>query len=113
MEDRRPNGMTRGPGINQPESVRVWLLGGFKVSVGSRTIEASRWRLRKAASLVKLLALLWPDLDARSASNNLHRALHFARKALDPAAAKTTSRRLARHQPSAASSSSASPASPT
>src|SRR3712207_34795 len=30
--------------------------------------------------------LLWPDLGKQAASNNLRRVLHFARKALDPAA---------------------------
>src|SRR3712207_4939306 len=89
----------RDPG-REPRAVRVWLLGGFRVSVGSRTIEQDRWRLRKAASLVKLLCippghrlhreqvmnLLWPDLGKKAASNNLRRVLHFARKALDPAA---------------------------
>ena len=62
-----------------PEPVRVWLLGGFRVSVGTRIIEDSRWRLRKAAALVKLLVLtpghrlyreqvmdlLWPTLVIR------------------------------------------------
>ena len=33
------------------------MLGGFRVSVGSRTITKDAWRLRKAAALVKLLAL--------------------------------------------------------
>ena len=33
------------------------MLGGFSVSVGARTIEEGEWRLRKAAGLVKLLAL--------------------------------------------------------
>ncbi len=61
------------------------MLGGFSVSVGSRTVGKGSWRLKKAASLVKLLALsserrlhrerlmglLWPDLDERSAANNL------------------------------------------
>jgi hypothetical protein len=37
--------------------VRVWLLGGFRVSVGSRTILQDAWHLRKAGALVKLLAL--------------------------------------------------------
>ncbi len=78
--------------------MRVHLLGGFKVSVGSRVIEENAWRRRKAASLVKLLALapghrlhreqvmdtLWPDLGARAASNNLRQALHAARRTLDP-----------------------------
>jgi DNA-binding SARP family transcriptional activator len=80
----------------RPEAVRVWLLGGFRVSVGSRSIEGSAWRLRKAASLLKLLALapkhrlnreqvmdlLWPTSGGRAASNNLRQTLHAARKAL-------------------------------
>jgi DNA-binding SARP family transcriptional activator len=33
------------------------MLGGFRVSEGSRNLEESAWRLRKAKSLVKLLAL--------------------------------------------------------
>jgi hypothetical protein len=32
-------------------------LGGFSVSVASRTIAQNEWLLRKAATLVKLLAL--------------------------------------------------------
>jgi predicted ATPase/DNA-binding SARP family transcriptional activator/DNA-binding CsgD family transcriptional regulator len=82
----------------ESEVMRVWLLGGFRVSVGDRTVEEGAWRLRKAASLVKLLALapgrllhreqvmelLWPDLRRRAASNNLRQALHSARQALEP-----------------------------
>jgi predicted ATPase/DNA-binding SARP family transcriptional activator len=99
----------RGTSGIEPETVRIWLLGGFRVSVGSRVVEDSRWRLKKAASLVKLLALapghrlhreqimdaLWPDLDARSQANNLHRTLHFARGALEDSTANTISRYLA------------------
>src|SRR5215203_1395788 len=79
-----------------PDATRVWLLGGFRVSVGARTIEESAWRLRKAAAIVKLLALspghrlqreqimdiLWPHLGRQAAANNLRRTLHAARKAL-------------------------------
>lgn len=78
--------------------MRIRLLGGFEVSVGSRTIEEGTWRLRKAASLVKLLALsrthrlhreqimdaLWPDIGTRKASNNLRQAVHAARRTLEP-----------------------------
>src|SRR5215217_1399400 len=39
------------------ETIRIWLLGGFWVSVGSRIIGEGAWRLKKAAALVKLLAL--------------------------------------------------------
>ena len=83
------------------EVMRVWLLGGFRVSVRSRVVRDDSWRLRKAASLVKLLALapdhrlhreqvmelLWPDSGRRAASNNLRQTLHAARRTLasDPA----------------------------
>jgi predicted ATPase/DNA-binding SARP family transcriptional activator/DNA-binding CsgD family transcriptional regulator len=84
----------------RPEAMRVWLLGGFKVSVGLRTVDQRSWRLKKAATTVKLLALspghrihreqvmeaLWPHLGRRAASNNLRRTLHAARRALDPTA---------------------------
>jgi DNA-binding SARP family transcriptional activator len=82
------------------EAVRVWMLGGFRVSVGSRTIPQDAWHLRKAATLVKVHALspghrmhreqamdlLWPDLGRRAASNNLRQALYTARGTFDPAA---------------------------
>ena len=69
-------------------------LPGFRGSQGPSRSDA--WRLRKAASLVKLLALtpghrlhreramdlLWPDLAKKAASNNLRGTLHAARKAL-------------------------------
>ncbi len=85
----------------KPEAVRIELLGGFRVSVGPRTVGEGGWRLKKARSLVKLLALakehrlhreqvvewLWPDLDAEAAINNLRQALHVARRALEPAPA--------------------------
>ena len=38
------------------ELLRVELLGGFRVVVGSRMFPAEAWRLREAAALVKLLA---------------------------------------------------------
>ncbi len=37
--------------------MRIRLLGGFSVSVGSRVIGAGEWRLKKVRSLIKLLAL--------------------------------------------------------
>jgi predicted ATPase/DNA-binding SARP family transcriptional activator len=75
--------------------LQVTLLGGFSVRVGSRPVPGS-WRLRKSKTLVKLLALadghrahrdvlagvLWPGLDPAAAANNLHQALHAARRAL-------------------------------
>jgi DNA-binding SARP family transcriptional activator len=82
--------------VRRSKVVRIGL-GGFSVSVVSRTIAQNGWRLRKAATLVKLLALapghrmhreqtmdlLWPESGRRAASNNLRTALHTARKVLD------------------------------
>jgi predicted ATPase/DNA-binding SARP family transcriptional activator/DNA-binding CsgD family transcriptional regulator len=78
--------------------VRVWLLGRFRVSVGTHTVEEGAWRLRKAAALVKLLALapghhlhreramdlLWPDHGRHAAANSLSQVLHAARRTLGP-----------------------------
>jgi predicted ATPase/DNA-binding SARP family transcriptional activator/DNA-binding CsgD family transcriptional regulator len=80
------------------EVVRIGLLGGFSVTVGERKFDESAWRLRKAASLIKLLALapghrmhreramdlLWPESGKKAASNNLRQTLHVARRTLHP-----------------------------
>jgi DNA-binding SARP family transcriptional activator/predicted ATPase len=89
---------------------RIYLLGRFEVLAGdpgelSTTDEPSErgrrvvvdrsWSRRKAAALLKLLALqparalhrdqvmeaLWPDLDPAAAVNNLHKNLHHLRTA--------------------------------
>jgi predicted ATPase/DNA-binding SARP family transcriptional activator len=79
------------------ETVRVWLLGDFKVSIGQRTVGGDAWRLKRAAALIKLVALspghrlhreqvmdrLWHDSGKKAASNNLRKTLHAARKVLD------------------------------
>ena len=92
----------------KPQTVRVQLLGGFRVSVGSRTVGEDGWRLKKAKSLLKLLALapghrmhreqvtdlLWPNSsDPKSQANNLRQTLHAARHALvtEPAPAGASS----------------------
>jgi predicted ATPase/DNA-binding SARP family transcriptional activator/DNA-binding CsgD family transcriptional regulator len=78
-------------------------MGGLSVWVGSRTVSEGAWHLRKAKSLLKLLALapghrlhreqlmelLWPELGKRAATNNLRGSLHAARTALasDPVVA--------------------------
>jgi DNA-binding SARP family transcriptional activator len=90
-------------GLVVMEELRIWLLGGFRVCVGGRDVEAGRWRLRKARALVKLLALapgrrrhreeitdlLWPDLGPEAADNQLRKTLHEARRSLDPDPAAT------------------------
>ena len=68
-----------------PFPVRVRLLGGFGVWVGPLLIEENQLRLRKAKSLIKLLALapghrlhreqvmetLWPELGVHKATKYL------------------------------------------
>ena len=77
--------------------VRVSLLGGFGAEVDGVAVPPKAWRLKKARELVKLLALapghrlhreqamdvLWRDLAPAAAANNLHQAVHVARRTLD------------------------------
>ncbi|OHV47374.1 hypothetical protein [Pseudofrankia sp. BMG5.36] len=76
--------------------MRIRLLGAFAVEIDGRDMAARPWRLRKSRTLVKVLALapeqrthrdrlldlLWPDLGPAAAANNLHQALHVARREL-------------------------------
>jgi DNA-binding SARP family transcriptional activator/tetratricopeptide (TPR) repeat protein len=76
--------------------VRITLLGRFEVTVDGDVIPADAWTRRHAASLVKLLALahgrrlhreqvieaLWPDTAVEAALPRLHKAAHYARRAL-------------------------------
>jgi DNA-binding SARP family transcriptional activator/tetratricopeptide (TPR) repeat protein len=82
--------------------VRVGLLGGFHVCVDDVRVPDEAWSRRHAALLVKLLALseghrlhreqlleaLWPGLPLDDAAPRLHKAAHYARRALgdDPEA---------------------------
>jgi predicted ATPase/DNA-binding SARP family transcriptional activator len=89
-----------------PQPLRLQLLGGFRAAVGEREIDPRAWKLRRAAAIVKLLALaperrlhreqmidlLWPDLDPEVAAHNLNQALYVARRVLEPS--------LGRKQPS-------------
>jgi predicted ATPase/DNA-binding SARP family transcriptional activator len=78
------------------EVLSVKLLGTFSVALDGEPLPENAWRLRKAKTLVKLLALnpdrrlhadaaaeaLWPDRDQAATRNNLHQAIHAARRAL-------------------------------
>jgi DNA-binding SARP family transcriptional activator len=82
----------------------VGLLGRFRVVVGGREVSGDAWRTRRAADLVKLLALapghslsrdrvmdaLWPTLETPAAGANLRKAVHFARRAMGSDEAITT-----------------------
>lgn len=83
------------------KAVRIELFGAFVVRVGEEIVPEGAWRLRKARSLVKLLALapdrrvhreratelLWPERAPEAAANNFHQALYVARRALEAAGA--------------------------
>jgi predicted ATPase/DNA-binding SARP family transcriptional activator len=76
--------------------LQIRLLDGFVVIRDGAPVRAREWRLRKARTVVKLLALtpdqrlhrdvlldaLWPGRDPVSAVNNLHQVLHVARRVL-------------------------------
>jgi pimeloyl-ACP methyl ester carboxylesterase/DNA-binding SARP family transcriptional activator len=80
-------------------TLTIRLLGPFSVDVDGRAVPEERWPRRDAASLVKLLALsrdrrlhreqvmdlLWPEVGVAEATPRLHKAAHFARRALDRA----------------------------
>ena len=78
-------------------SVQVKLLGGFGVARDDVPVAAEVWGRRQAAQLVQFLALsrgrqlhreqvidaLWPGLSSDAAAPRLHKAAHYARRALD------------------------------
>ena len=77
-------------------SYEIRLLGQFVVRVDGQPVPADAWRHKRAAELVKILALadthrlhseqimdlLWPDLAPDAAASNLRKAVHFARASL-------------------------------
>lgn len=78
------------------DQIEIHLLGTFAVTVGGTPVPASAWPQRRAADLVKLLALarghrlprdrvleaLWPHLEPQPAAAALYKAAHYARRAL-------------------------------
>jgi DNA-binding SARP family transcriptional activator len=81
--------------IRAVRKLEIHLLGRFSVAVDGAPISGDAWRSRRAADVVKLLALapahrmhrmevmeaLWPDSDPEASGTNLRKALHFARLA--------------------------------
>jgi DNA-binding SARP family transcriptional activator len=78
--------------------LRIELFGGFRVVVGADAVSDDSWKRRRAAAVVKLLALapghrlprerlmdlLWPEMDPAAAAANLRKAVHYARRVLGP-----------------------------
>ena len=94
---RTPRGGPAGSRRGAAMSVQVKLLGGFGVARDDVPVAADVWGRRQAAQLVQLLALtrdrrmhreqvidaLWPGLSWDTAAPRLHKAAHYARRALD------------------------------
>ncbi|MGD9704876.1 MAG: AAA family ATPase [Acidimicrobiia bacterium] len=78
-------------------TIDISLLGRFAVTVDGVPVAESNWKRRHAAALVKVLALapgrrlhreqiidlVWPDDTIDDAVPKLHKAAHFARRAID------------------------------
>ena len=90
-----------GTAMTESPSLRVHLLGAFRVLVDGQVVPERAWRSSRAASLVKVLALapsnrlhreqametLWPDFAPDAQANNLNVAASRARQALGTAGA--------------------------
>ena len=80
----------------EPPEVGVTLLGRFAVTVDGVPVAEASWRRRHAAAIVKVLALalghrlhreqvidlVWPGDTIAAAVPKLHKAAHFARRAI-------------------------------
>ncbi|MHB8066758.1 MAG: BTAD domain-containing putative transcriptional regulator [Desulfobaccales bacterium] len=80
-------------------SLRIYLLGQFRVLLGSKEIPAARWKSRKAKTLLQfliysrprgylnkevLMELLWPEEAPGITAKRFHVALASLRKTLEP-----------------------------
>jgi predicted ATPase/DNA-binding SARP family transcriptional activator/TolA-binding protein len=87
--------------VEASRTLAIRLLGGFHVAIGGQDVPETVWRQKRAAAVVKLLALepthhlhreqfiaaLWPELELDAGANNLRVALHHARHGLHAAGA--------------------------
>jgi DNA-binding SARP family transcriptional activator/TolB-like protein/Flp pilus assembly protein TadD len=83
---------------HSPGKLELRLLGATIIAVDGVPVAERDWIRRKAKALLKLLALaphhqlhreqlmesLWPELEPELAANNLNKAIHAARRALEP-----------------------------
>jgi DNA-binding SARP family transcriptional activator len=101
----RPTALSRVSGANGNRAhtravsqLRIELLGGFRVERAGVARPVSGWQRRTGKTLTKLLAthprhclhreqvleILWPGVELESALNSFGKALHAARRALEP-----------------------------
>jgi DNA-binding SARP family transcriptional activator len=93
MNDGPTEGGAAAPAAS---TVHIALLGRFEVTVDGVPVATSSWTRRHAAALVKVLAmapdrrlhreqiidLVWPEDSIDEAAPKLHKAAHFARRAI-------------------------------
>jgi DNA-binding SARP family transcriptional activator len=93
-----PLSLVLGAARREVPQLRLHLLGGFRVGRDATDVAAGAWQRRSAKALTKLLAatpghalhreqvleMLWPEVDLDSALNSFGKALHAARRALEP-----------------------------
>jgi len=93
-----PGGNWNGSHKRAVPQLRLELLGGFRVERAGVGRPVAGWQRRTAKTLTKLLAThprhrlhreqvletLWPDAEIDSALNSFGKALHAARRALEP-----------------------------
>src|SRR3954454_17735418 len=86
------------------DALKIQLFGAFSVRVGEKMVPEGVWRLRKAKSLLNLLALaperrvhreraselLWPERAPEAAANNFHQGLVVAGRALEAVGAEAS-----------------------
>src|SRR5690349_13100240 len=89
---------TRDSRFQTGPMLRARLLGGFRVERTDTGQTVSEWQRRSAKTLIKVLAvhpehtahreqiidILWSGVDGDSALNSFGKALHAARRALEP-----------------------------
>jgi DNA-binding SARP family transcriptional activator len=95
---RAPRSFVIGSNNRPVPQLRLHLLGGFRAERVGVDWPVSGWRRRTAKALTKLLAtcpdhrlhreqildILWPRVEFESALNSFGKALHAARRALEP-----------------------------
>lgn len=96
MGGQRTSGQRTGGQAQAAPDIRVTLLGRFAVAVGGVPVAEASWKRRHAAAVAKVLALapgrrlhreqvidrIWPDDELASALPKLHKAAHYARRAI-------------------------------
>ena len=93
--------------MNSPNSsIYIYILGRFEIVREGQVLRAAGWSRRKAASLMKYLAiqkrllkdqaieLCWPDSDPDLGANNLYRTLHELRQTLNKYLGENSAERI-------------------